>query len=52
MPISRLHKESFKNPPVSAHKGRGPPTHRKDELFDSKTPHQRFLFCMVYMERL
>lgn len=51
MPIARRHTAGFKNPPLAAHTGRGPPAQEKNEPFSETTGPRPFLFAMFYLER-
>ena len=48
MPISHTHKQGFKNPPLFALDGRGPPAHQTMSLFFHSKRQQWVLLCMVY----
>ncbi len=51
MPISHTHTRGFKNPPLFALDGRGPPAHQTMSLFYYSLLQGWFLFCMLYTEK-
>jgi|GEM_PF-1887605 len=49
MTLFTIQCNAFKNPPMTARQGRGPPNLKKKIVDCSEFP-EAFLFCMIYIE--